>query len=129
VTRAEGEPWIRRLAALDVGSPPPPTWNDPVNLWADDAAGRWSGGQVEIDLAPRLETPGRYRVRLVAQSGTPVVLGNAVLEIDGAPATQALERDGSRSDVFHVSVSGHPASAVLRGTANPPQGVALVRRE
>ena len=129
VTRAEGEPWIRRLAALDVGSPLPPTWNDPVNLWADDAAGRWTDGQVEIDLAPRLETSGSYRVRLVAQSGTPVVLGGAMLELDGEPAAEALERDGSRSDVFHVSVTGSPASAVLRGAANLPQGTVLVRRE
>jgi len=57
------------------------------------------------------------------------VLGGAALEIDGKPATEALERDGSRSDVFHVDVSARPASAVLRGAANLPQGTVLVRRE
>jgi len=128
-TRAEGEPWIRRMAAYDVGSPPPPTWNDPVHLWSDDTAGRWTEGHVEIDLAPHMEAPGRYRVRLVAQSGMPVVLGGAVLEIDGEPAADALQSDGSRSEVYHVDVTGRPASAVLRGTANLPQGTVLVRRE
>jgi alpha-L-fucosidase len=129
VTRAEGEPQVRRMAALAVGSPPPPTWNDPVHLWADDLAGGWTDGRVEIDLASRIEGAGRYRVRLVTQSGTPVVLGGAVLEIDGKPAAAALQSDGSRSDVFHVNVTGRPTSAVLRGAANLPQGTVLLRRE
>jgi alpha-L-fucosidase len=128
VTRSVGEPSIRRLAAYDVGSPPPATWNEPVHLWADDVAGRWTDGNVEIDLASRIDGPGRYRVRLAAQSGTPVALHDAGMEIDGERTNWILRPAGGRSDLFYLDVRQDVQAVILRGTANVATGAVLVRR-
>ncbi|MBE0592964.1 MAG: alpha-L-fucosidase, partial [Gemmatimonadales bacterium] len=104
VTRSVGEPSIRRLAAYGVGSPPPATWSEPVHLWADDVAGRWTDGNVEIDLASRIDGPGRYRVRLAAQSGTPVALHDAGMEIDGERTNLILRPADGRSDLFYLDL-------------------------
>ena len=127
VTHVEGEPQIRRLAAFDVGSPPPPTWNDAVHLWADDTAGPWTDGRVEIDLGPRIDRPGRYRVRLTAQSGTPVTLRDARIELDGKPAPESLHPVAPRSDLFYLDVPADVDTVLLRGTASTNAGSVLVR--
>ena len=127
VTHGEGEPRIRRLAAFDVGDPPPPTWNAPVHLWADDTAGPWTDGRVEIDLGPRIDRPGRYRVRLTAQSGTPVTLRDAGIELDGKPAPESLHPVAPRSDLFYLDVPADVDTVLLRGTASTNAGSVLVR--
>ena len=127
VGRAEGIPRIRRLAAYDVGSPPP-TWNAPVSLWADDIAGHWTDGRVEIDLVPRIDRAGRYRVRLAAQSDIPPVLRDASVEIDGTRAVDALHPVGDRSDLFRLDVSAGARAVLLRGTCSTATGAVLVRR-
>lgn len=127
VTRAEGEPTIRRLAVFDVGSPPPSTWNDPVHLWADDAAGSWTDGRVEVDLGPRIDRAGRYRVRLAAQSGTPVTLRDTRVELDGRSAPESLRPVAQRPDLLHLDVPANVHTVLLRGTASTSSGSVLVR--
>jgi alpha-L-fucosidase len=127
VTHSEGEPRIRRLAAYEVASAPPGTWNEPVHLWADDLAGRWTDGRIEIDLGPKIDRPGRYRVRLTAQSDTPVAIQAPSVEFDGAPASDSLRPAGQRSDLLHLEVPPNTRAVVLRGTASVAEGAVLVR--
>ncbi|HMA47835.1 MAG TPA: hypothetical protein VKP11_11690, partial [Frankiaceae bacterium] len=129
VTRSDGEAVLRRFAAYDAGVAPPRTWRDTARLWADDAVGSWSGDTLSLDLSAKAATAGRYRLRLVSESGDPVELRDLALSVAGQPATQLAHYAPGRRDALFLAIpiSDSPVilKARLRGAA---RGTVLLQR-
>jgi hypothetical protein len=129
VTRSEGEAVLRRFAAYSAGVAPPRTWRDPVQLWADDAVGSWSGDTLSLDLSGKTATAGRYRLRLVSENGDPVELRGVELTVAGQPASQLAHDAPGRQDAVLLSIpvsdSHVTLKARLRGAV---RGTVLLQR-
>jgi len=130
VTDAADEPVIRRFAAFNVGSAPPRTWRDPVSLWAEDAVGGWTGESLDLDLTAKVPFAATYRLRLVADDGSPVQVRDLDLRVDQGPQPTLARLAPGRSDVvlIFLPVTGRAVSlrARVRGSA---KGTALLRRQ
>ncbi len=128
VARSNGRPRIRRFAAFATGRPAPATWNDPVPVWADDAAGTWEGSRFDFDLTARLPEPASYRIRFVSQTA-PARVETAELLIGGAAASDLLRPVADRRDAFLLTLTEVGRAVRLRGTmASGDPGTILVRR-
>lgn len=129
VTRSAGDGVLRRFAAYNAGVSAPRTWQDPVTLWADDAAGSWSGDTLSLDLSDKTATAGRYRLRLVAENGDPVEVRDVDLRVADQAASQlAHDAPGRRDAVFlaiPISNSRVILKARVRGAA---RGTVLLQR-
>ena len=129
VTRSEGEAVVRRFAAYDAGVAPPRTWRDTAQLWADDAVGSWNGETLSLDLSGKTATAGRYRLRLVSESGDPVELRDLELSVAGQPASQLAHNAPGRRDAVLLAIplsdSHVTLKARLRGAA---RGTVLLQR-
>ena len=127
VLAAAATPAIRRLAVFDTGSPPPGTWQDQVELWADDAVGRWSGGALNLDLTKTVKSAGRYRARLVPDGGGDCGFESLVVESGGETGMSKL---GKRPDVAEITISRVGSPMRLRGRVRgAPSGSLLLRLE
>jgi hypothetical protein len=130
VTNAVGEPVIRRLAAFNAGTAPPRTWQDPVSLWAEDAVGEWSGDTLSLDLSAKVPSAARYRLRLVAQDGSPVKVGNLDFRIDQSMQPALARRASGRSDIVLLTIPVTGRSVTLRARVEGAvRGAVLLRQE
>ena len=129
VTDAQGDPLIRSFAAFNVGSAPPRSWPDPVSLWAEDAVGGWTGDSLSLDLTAKVPFAATYRLRLVAEDGSPVQLRDLDLRIDQTGQPTLARFAPGRSDIVLLTmpVAGRTVTlrARVRGAA---RGTALLRR-
>jgi alpha-L-fucosidase len=125
-----GDPAIRRLAAYDTGAAPPTDWAEDAPVWSTDAVGSWtSEGAVSIDLASKLQAAATYRVRLVGTEGRQVALKDPQYMQDGVPWPHVLRAESGRSDVFLLTITAIPKTAVLSGTVTGAgKGSILVQR-
>lgn len=130
VTETAGDPVIRQLAAFNVGAAPPRTWPDPVSLWAEDAVGGWTGDSLSLDLTAQAPSAGKYRLRLVAEDGSPVQVRDLDLRVDQNAQPNLVRLAPGRSDVVLISlpVAGRTVAirARVRGAA---KGTALLHRQ
>ncbi len=128
-TRVAAPPLIRRLAAYDTGTAPPPTWQQPAALWADDTAGAWADGRCDVDLTAKLPAAAQYRVRFV-----PAGEGSAAVEVPqlllgGVPQPHLVRRLAGRRDVLLVTLPGLGQPVVLRARVRGvARGTLLLRR-
>ncbi len=113
-TRTSGAPAIRRLAAFATGSAPPKTWNDPVRVWASDAAGRWANGILDLDITKRIDAAARYRLRFVPEAGGPVNIVEAEILLDGISQPSFIRPEEGRSDALILTLSGTGAKVQIR---------------
>jgi len=128
-TRSAGAPRILRLAAFDTGAAPPPTWDQPASLWADDAAGSWSDGRCDLDLTAKLPAAASYRVRFVAAGNGSAQVASPVLLVGGTPQPHLLRREADRPDVLLLTLPGLGERVVLRARVRgAAAGTVLVRR-
>jgi alpha-L-fucosidase len=128
VTQAVGTPEIPRFAAFDIGAPPPPRWNAPVRLWADNVVADWSPGELEIDLTEHVDAVGQYRLRFVTQSAQQTRTGEIELLVDDIPQPGLVRAANGRDDVLLMTVRDLGQSIVLRATVEGGGGQVLVRR-
>jgi len=127
VTASAATPKIRRLAAFNSGARPPATWQDPVELWADDAVGRWRGDSLTLDLTKAVTIAGRYRLRLVPDGGGTPIFGDGSLRVGGIVQSGAVQVSG-RPDVVYLKLAKLGAPVELRGRVKGPGGGALLLR-
>ena len=129
VTESEGEPRIRRFAAFNVQTAPPPTWDAPAKFWADNAVGRWSASRFEVDLTKKLTEAAHYRLRFVPESGRVTGIADVQLLLDGAPAPHLVRRDGTKPDVLLLTITGIGQKAVIGGNiAGAERGTILLQK-
>jgi alpha-L-fucosidase len=129
VTEAVDEPTIRILAAYNTGVTPPKTWDDPAPLWADDAVGTWSGDSVSLDLTAKADTPGQYRLRLVAPGESPVEIKQLELSIGGSPQPALARPAPGRKDIVLLTIPGaHDRVTIRVRLRMMGQGTALLQR-
>ncbi len=129
VTEARGDPLIRRFAAFNVGSAPPRTWQDPASLWAEDAVGGWTGDSLSLDLTAKVPFAATYRLRLVAEDGSPVQLRDLDLRIDqtGQPALARFAP--GRRDIVLFTLPATARTVTLRARVRgSARGTALLQR-
>jgi len=129
ITQAAGTPQIRRLAAFATGSPPPKTWDDPPRVWADDAAGRWANGQVDLDLTRRIDEATQYRLRFVPEGGGPAGISEAEVLLDGVAQPDLLRPENGRSDslLLTIPATGHKVQLRAR-TQVAGSGTVLIQK-
>jgi len=116
VTESAGKPHIRRLAAFDTQAAPPPTWDAPTQIWADDSVGRWDNSRFELDLSASIHEATQFRLRFVPETGKVRAVENPSLLLDGAPTPHLLRPVPSRSDELILTMPGIGQKVVLRGT-------------
>ena len=114
VAESAATPVIRRLAVFDTGAAPPPTWQDQVDLWADDAVGRWHGATFAVDLTAAIKAAGSYRIRLVPDGGEDCALEQVVVEVGGVRQPR-LVRVGERPDLAQLTIPKVGLRILLRG--------------
>lgn len=129
VTDAVDEPVIQRLAAFNVGKAPPKTWADQAQLWADDAAGNWSGDTLTLDLTPKVTAAGQYRLRLVAPGDPRVEIRTLELSIRGAPQPALARMASGRRDaaILTIPEANDPVTIRIR-LREAAKGTALLQR-
>lgn len=129
VTDAVDEPIIQRLAAFNVGNAPPKTWADQAQLWADDAAGNWSGDTLTLDLTPKVTAAGQYRLRLVAPGNPRVEIRTLELSIRGAPQPTLARMASGRKDaaILTIPEANDPVTIRIR-LREAAKGTALLQR-
>lgn len=129
-TASAAAPRIRSFAAFATGAAPPPTWEQPAQLWADDAVGAWTDGRCDVDLTRKIPAAAPYRLRFVGTGGAAVSLSEVVLTLGGAPQPQLVRPAAGRRDVLLLTIPGlgQPIAvrARLRGSAS---GTLLLRRQ
>jgi alpha-L-fucosidase len=114
-TKSQGTPFIRRMSAYATGSQPPPTWNSPSEVWAEDLAGRWTNGKLDLDVTGKVDAAALYRLRFVGDSGlranisgSEVILGGTVRRAD------LVVPEKNRSQSLILTVPGLGRSIRLR---------------
>lgn len=129
VTDAVDEPVIQRLAAFNVGKAPPKTWADQAQLWADDAAGNWSGDTLTLDLTPKVTAAGQYRLRLVAPGDPRVEIRTLELSIRGTPQPALARMASGRKDaaILTIPEANDPVTIRIR-LREAANGTALLQR-
>ncbi len=105
-TQAVATPVIRRMAVFATNSAPPKTWNDPVQLWAADAVGRWSDGTVDLDISKKMDAAAQYRLRFVSEEGGPFKVTEAVVVLDGIAQPALLRPEKGRADALILTMPG-----------------------
>jgi len=129
-TRSAGQTLLRRLAAYDTRSAPPPTWQDQPRLWADDDAGAWADGRCDVDLTRKIPAAAQYRLRFVGAGGAAVSLSEVMLTLGGARQPHLVRPARGRHDVLLLTIPGvgQPVGvrARVRGAA---RGMLLLRRQ
>jgi alpha-L-fucosidase len=129
VTASAAEPLIARLAAFDTGVAPPATWAERARMWADDAAGEWSGDVLVLDLTGAITAPATYRLRLVSETGDRVELRGPVLSIGGLAQPHLVRIEAGRGDVLLLTITGIGQRIELRaGLRGAARGTVLLRR-
>jgi alpha-L-fucosidase len=129
ITASAAEPLIARLAVCDTGVAPPATWAERARLWADDAAGEWSGGELVLDLSAVISAPGTYQLRLVSESDERVALRDPVLSVGGIAQPQLLRAEAGRADVLRLTITAIGRRIELRASVlGADRGVVLLRR-
>lgn len=128
-TKSSGAPSIRRFAAFAVGTPPPKTWNDPSQMWADDEAGRWTDGKLDMNISKKIDAAAQYRLRFVSESGDPVSITGAEVLLDGIAQPHLLRGEKGRKDALILTMPGIGQTvrvqADIRGAKT---GVVLLRK-
>jgi alpha-L-fucosidase len=128
IPQAVGEPWMRRVAAFDIGAAPPATWTDSVRLWADDVVGDWSPGEYAIDLSGHIASAGTYRLRFASQSAASNLADRIEVVVDAVPRPGLVRRDRGRGDIVWVTVPEPAHRFVLTATLAGEGGQVLMRR-
>ncbi len=127
--RSVGTPSIRKFAAFATGAAPPKTWNDPAEMWADDEAGRWVDGRLDMDISKKIDAAAQYRLRFVGESGAKVELSGVEVYLGGIAQPHLIRPEKGRADAFILTVPGLGQTvrlkAVVRGAAS---GVVLLRK-
>lgn len=114
VTQASATPQIRRLALFDTNTPPPKTWQDKAELWADDVVGHWQSPTVELELSKKIQDATQYRLRFVADDGAALKIENAEVFFEGIHQPHLLGKDAKRGDVLLLTVPGLGQKMQLR---------------
>ena len=128
-TRSAATPMIRRLAAFDTGAAPPPTWEQPAQLWADDAVGAWADGRCDVDLTRKIPAAAQYRLRFVGAGGEDVSLSEVVLTLGGARQPHLVRPAHGRRDVLLLTIPGLGQPIVLRARVRgAARGTLLLQR-
>jgi alpha-L-fucosidase len=128
-TASAAAPRIRRFAAFDTGAAPPPTWQQPAQLWADDAVGAWTDGRCDVDLTRKIPAAAQYRLRFVGTAGEPVALSDVALTIGGARQPHLIRPVAGRRDVLLLTIPGLGQPIVIRARVRgAARGTLLLQR-
>src|SRR5262249_42875846 len=128
-TRSTDEVALRYFGAYNTGVAPPATWQAQPSLWADDAIASWTTEELEVDITPKLTTPGEYRARLVPEGAGPVEVRTASLVFDGAAQPTLANLAPGRRDVLRLTVPVVGHKVVLRvRLRGAERGVVLFQR-
>ena len=128
-TRSAGPPLLRRLAVFDTGAAPPPTWEQPAQLWADDAVGAWADGRCDVDLTRKIPAAAQYRLRFVGAGGEAVSLSEVMLTFGGAGQPHLVRAAPGRRDVLLLTIPGLGQPIVLRARVRgAARGTLLLQR-
>ena len=103
-TRAAATPVIRRLAVFAADRLPPKTWNDPAQVWANDAVGRWAGEKLEMDISDKLDAAAQYLIRFAPKEGVPVSILEAEVLLDGIAQPSLLRLEEGRTDALVLTL-------------------------
>jgi alpha-L-fucosidase len=129
VTQSAGLPVVRRLAAYNAGVSAPRTWQDPAPLWADDAIGQWNGDSVSLDLTAKAATAGRYRLRLVPESGEAVEFRDVNLHIGETAAPTLANPVPGRRDALFLTIPLQGSRVTFKARVRgAPHGTILLQR-
>jgi alpha-L-fucosidase len=120
-----GRPRIRRLAVFDTGSTPPPTWNDPVDVWAADEAGRVAGGDFVLDITKLADEARTYRVRFVARDGVRVDVSGLEVRLAGVAQPHLLRLERGHADSFLLTLPGLGQKVEITGRSKSAASVLL----
>lgn len=104
--QSAGTPAIHRLAVFATNSAPPRTWNDQARLWADDAAGRWTNGNLNLDISKRIDAATQYRLRFVAEGGAAFSISDAEVLLNGIAQPLLLRPEQGRTHSLILTIPG-----------------------
>jgi len=128
-TRAVAAPVIPRLSVFATNSAPPKTWNDPAQVWADDAAGRWMNGKLELDISKKIVAATQYRLRFVPEKGAPFSIHDAEVLLDGIAQPHLLRPEEGRSDILILTMPGIGQGVQVRARIQGAKsGVVLLQK-
>ncbi len=127
--RNSATPTIRRFAAFSTGTPPPKTWNDPARMWADDEAGRWGDGKLDMDISKKIDAAAQYRLRFVPESGEQVDIGGAEVLLEGIAQPHLIRPEKGRADALILTMPGIGQTVRVRADVRGAKtGVVLMRK-
>jgi alpha-L-fucosidase len=120
-----GRPLIRRLAVYDTGAVPPPTWNDPAEVWAADEVGRVAAGAFVLDITKAADEARTYRVRLVGSEGARTDVGDLEVRLGGVAQPQVLRAETGHAGSFLLTLPGLGRKIELAGRSTGSASVLL----
>ncbi len=127
--RSIGRPAIRRFALFNAGVNPPPRWNAPVRIWADDEVGPWRDYHYRINLTKKVVAAAQYRLSFVSQGGAPLTIERPILLIGSVPVPQLVRRSASDPDALILTMTAVGEEVVIEGRIKgAEQGILLLRR-
>ncbi|MGH9448717.1 MAG: hypothetical protein ACRD3O_23830, partial [Terriglobia bacterium] len=127
--QSAGRPAIQRFALFDTGVQPPPGWNAPVQVWADDKVGSWKNGRFRVNLSKKIAAAAQYRLRFVAQGGAALTIEKPVLFVGGVPEPDLVRRSKSESDTLILTMTATGQEVVIGGQIRGAEnGILLMRR-
>jgi alpha-L-fucosidase len=126
IVESVGEPRLRRVAAFDTGSVPPPTWDDPVEVWAADEAGRVARGGFVLDVTRLADKARTYRVRFVAQGVTPPEVEHLEVRLGALAQPDLLSPEPDRPGSFLLTLPSLHGPVELSGELRAPDGATVL---
>jgi alpha-L-fucosidase len=129
VLESVGAPRLRRLAVFDTGSLPPPTWDAPTRVWAEDDVGRVATGAFTLDVTRAADEARSYRLRFVAEGGEPLALEAVGVRLDGVaqPGLLRPEPDDAGSFLLTLPSLGRKVELVGR-LLSPGAAILLLQK-
>lgn len=125
-------PKIRRIAAFDTQTSPPPDWNAPAKAWAYDEVGAWSHYTFNIDVSKEIVAATQYRLRFVPQAGWGACVDpieHAMLLLDGVPEPKLIRPLAGSRDVLILTMTGIGQTVIVEGRLKCAQiGTILLRK-
>ena len=133
ITESAAPAAIRRFAAFNTGTAPPPTWNAPSAAWAFDEAGAWKEYVFDVDISAKIDAATTYRLRFIPQSGWQGCadpIEHAMLLIDGIAQPKLIRGVTGASDSLLLTLPAVGQKVAVEGRLRcAASGTILLRKQ
>lgn len=118
IADTQGEPRIRRFAAINAMALPPASWDAPTQLWAPNVAGKWAAFHFAVDLSKQIAAATEYRLLFVPEIGEVTGIGNLRLLLNGVPVPHVVRQDPSAKNALILTITALGEKVVVSGTVS-----------